>query len=144
MILFKTVCKDMPMFNQIVYTSDQMNDANSLGRIDEILGRSNQFMLTVIPKEGIAPKSVKDSTKIYLDRNFFLPMATFTNPSRTKRVSKRGRGGRGFSRGGGRGFSRGRGGYSGGRGSSRGYSRGGGGGGYGRGQSRSYGGRGRY
>ena len=112
-LIYKATCSDVPMFNQTVYTSKTPNDSTSLGKIDEILGPVKDFMFTVIPKDGIQTGSVKDETKIYLDKNFFLPMTTFTNP-KTKRISKgrgRGRGrGRGMSRGSGnsrgRGFSR--------------------------------------
>ena len=138
-LIFKASCKDMPMFNQVVYLEKNMNNTSSLGKIDEVLGPVNEFMFSVTPKEGINMENIKDGTKIYLDQNFFLPMTIFTEPNKTKRISKpSGRGGRGgsggrggmnngrgFSRGrgaGGRGFTRGRGNMS--RGGGRGFSRG--------------------
>ena len=133
-MLFKATCTDVPMFNQTVYSKAHMDESASIGKIDEILGPVKDFMFTVTPKEGIQTGSIKENAKVYLDKNFFLPMVVFTNP-RTKRISKGTRGGGRGGRGGGRGFSRG-----GSRGGSRGFSRGGG---YSRGRGGSFGGRGR-
>lgn len=135
-LLFKGTQKDLvPMFNQEVYNS--ASNGQSLGKIDEILGPVAGYLFSVLPAEGIKAKSIKEGTKIYLDRNFFLPLVVFTNPQKPRGGAGGARGGRGGGRGGfggGRGgFGGGRGGFSGGRGGFQGGSAGRGGFGGGRG-----------
>ena len=114
-LLYKGVQKDLvPMFNQEVYSSN--SNGQSIGRIDEILGPVGGYMFNVLPNEGVKAKSLKEGSKIYLDRAFFLPLVIFTNPQKPKFSpggAGRGRGGFGGGRGG---FQGGRGGFQGGRG----------------------------
>ena len=88
-MIYKALINDLvPMFNQEVYNSNQ--NGQVIGKIDEIMGQTANYMFTVIPAQGINSKNMKEGDKIYLDRAFFLPMTTFTNPQKP-----RGRGGRG-------------------------------------------------
>ena len=125
-LLYRGLQKDIiPMFNQEVYSSS--SNGQAIGRIDEILGPVSGHMFSVLPAEGIKAKSIKEGSKIYLDKAFFLPLVVFTNPQKPKfspgSAGRGGRGGRGGSPGGRGGFqgSRGgRGGFQGGRGGFRG------------------------
>ena len=103
------------MFNQEVYNSN--NNGQVIGRIDEILGPITGYMFNVIPAEGVKAKSLKEGSKIYLDKAFFLPMTVFTNPQKPRPApGGASRGGRGGAPGGRGGFQGGRGGFQGGRG----------------------------
>ena len=72
-MIYKALINDLvPMFNQEVYNSNQ--NGQVIGKIDEIMGQTANYMFTVIPAQGINSKNMKEGDKIYLDRAFFLPM----------------------------------------------------------------------
>ena len=118
-LVYRGLQKDLiPMFNQEIYNSN--SNGQSLGRIDEILGPVSGYMFSVLPAEGVKAKSIKEGSKIYLDKAFFLPLVVFTNPQKPKGgpggASRGGRGGAPGGRGGFQGGRGGRGGFQGGRG----------------------------
>ncbi|EMC99623.1 hypothetical protein BAUCODRAFT_145020 [Baudoinia panamericana UAMH 10762] len=126
-LVCSSVNPKIPYFNAPIY----LENKQSIGKVDEILGPLNQVYFTIKPQEGIQAASFKAGDKFYIGGDKLLPLEKFLPkpkplPGAAKVKKPRGagmaggRGGRGMMRGG-RGAPRGRGGAPG-----RGFSRGGG------------------
>lgn len=116
-LLCKSSIEQVPWFSKGVYLENKAQ----IGKVDEILGQTFDFMFSVQLDENIKAESIEKDTKVYMSPAFLFPMSKFTTPQ-TTRGGGRGRGGpRGGGRG--RGGPGGRGGF-GGRGG--GFNRGGG------------------
>lgn len=131
----------VPRFNALVYKANKAK----VGKIDEVMGNTEDVMFSVIPERGVQPTAFTKGDKIFCSPTQIMPTRFFTQPPPRARGGRgrgrgsndaRGRGGRGSGDYGQRG--RGSGGYGqGGRGSG-GYGSGGrGSGDYGRGRSAS-------
>ena len=77
-MVFRSLIKDVPIFNQGVHSSPKGD--KQIGKVDEILGPVGKFYFTVTPFEGVAPDSFAKGAKIYIDKAFLLPLIIFTNP----------------------------------------------------------------
>ncbi|KAL7098151.1 hypothetical protein ACP275_10G187000 [Erythranthe tilingii] len=117
----KLTNEKIPYFNAPIY----LENMTQIGKVDEIFGPINESFFSIKMMEGIVATSYSAGDKFFIDPAKLLPLSRFLAPP--KGQAQGGRGGRGGSRGGGRGssFQRGRGGPRG--GGFRGTSRGGGG-----------------
>ena len=112
-----SVAGSVPRFNAYVYTESK----TKVGKIDEVLGGSQNLMFSVIPEVGIQPRSVKKGAPIFLSPTQLTPLSRFDQTSSSRGGRGRGMGGRGranftnrgvrgrgfgSSRGGGRSFGR--------------------------------------
>ncbi|CAD2214761.1 Gar1/Naf1 RNA binding region containing protein, putative [Angomonas deanei] len=84
----------IPRFNAFVYTENKAK----IGKIEEILGNTEDVMFSVKPAPGVQPASINEGDKCFISPTQFSPLRMFTDPPKP-----RGRGGRGGGRGGDRG-----------------------------------------
>lgn len=145
----KATTEGVPMFNAAVF----LENKTPIGKIDEIFGPLNDYMLSVELLETIKPDSLTKKQQLFIDPAKILPKARFIprdppDPLAPKPKRKPGQGGGGGRGGGGRGGRGGRGGFGGrvggfgGRGGGRGGGFGARGGGQGGRGGGGYGGRG--
>ncbi|CAG8840212.1 42595_t:CDS:2, partial [Gigaspora margarita] len=100
--------KKIPYFNATIY----LENKQSIGKVDEILGPMNKVYFTVKLQEGIVATSFKPNDKVFIGEDKLLPLERFLPkpPAPKFKVRSRGRGNfRG--RGGNVGFRGGRGGF---------------------------------
>lgn len=129
----------VPRFNAFIYTQQKAK----IGKIDEILGSTDDVMFSAKPAEGVQPSSLQEGATAWISLTQINNTRQFTDPPPSR--GRGGRGGRGGGDRGGRGGGfGGRGGAGGGFGGGRGFGGGAprGGGGFG-GGGRGFGGGGR-
>ncbi|CAG8571615.1 2837_t:CDS:2, partial [Scutellospora calospora] len=109
--------KKIPYFNAPIY----LENKQSIGKVDEILGPMNKVYFTVKLQEGIVATSFKLNDKVFIGEDKLLPLERFLPkpPAPKNKVQKKASNGRGNFRGrgfGNAGFRGGNGGFRGGRG----------------------------
>ncbi|CAG8781351.1 32599_t:CDS:2, partial [Racocetra persica] len=65
--------KKIPYFNATIY----LENKQSIGKVDEILGPMNEVYFTVKLQEGIVASSFKPNDKVYIGEDKLLPLERF-------------------------------------------------------------------
>ncbi|CAG8763362.1 7699_t:CDS:2, partial [Cetraspora pellucida] len=65
--------KKIPYFNATIY----LENKQSIGKVDEILGPMNEVYFTVKLQEGIVATSFKPNDKVYIGEDKLLPLERF-------------------------------------------------------------------
>ncbi|CAG8618011.1 15854_t:CDS:2 [Cetraspora pellucida] len=107
--------KKIPYFNATIY----LENKQSIGKVDEILGPMNEVYFTVKLQEGIVATSFKPDDKVYIGEDKLLPLERFLPKPPAPKIKGQRKGSNVRSRG--RGSFRGRGGNMGFRGGNMGF-----------------------
>lgn len=96
-MLFKvTEQGKVPRFNAFIYTKDKAK----IGKIDEILGATDDVMFSAKPMDGVQPTSLEEGTQAWISPTQINGIRQFTDPPPPRGRGGRGRGGPGGPRGG--------------------------------------------